>query len=146
MLINAVGAFAAGLTVLLVIVAKFKEGAWITIIAIPALLAFMYAIHRHYKKLLREIATKTPLEIVQYPEPLIVIAMTGWTRVSKQALRSAMSRWIEYVQKPATAASFAVPELVVLKSPYRFVIAPMVNYVRTLARYEPGPPRRCYRS
>ena len=114
--------------------------------------------NRHYKKLLREIATNTPLEVVKDPEPLIVIAMTGWTTVSKQALRSAMSlsreikvvhvaeggkpdefcdHWIEYVQQPATAAGFAVPELVVLKSPYRFVIAPMVNYVRTLARKNP---------
>jgi len=158
MLFNAVGATATGLTVLVVIVAKFKEGAWITVIAIPALLGLMYAIHRHYEKVRREIETQTPLEIVGEPAPLIVIALTGWTRVGREALRFALTlsheikvvhvveegkpndlrdHWNDYVGRPAAAAGLPVPELVALKSPYRFVITPIVKYVLQLARNNP---------
>ena len=52
--INAVGALATGTTVVIVIVAKFKEGAWITLIAIPALVLLMYRVHRHYERVNRE--------------------------------------------------------------------------------------------
>ncbi len=158
MWINAVGAVATGATVIIVIVAKFKEGAWITVIAIPSLLALMYGIHRHYRRVRQEINTRTPLETTKEPDPLIVIAMSGWTRVGKQALQFAMTlsqdikvveaieeskpddlreHWSEYVEKPTAAAGIPAPELVTLKSPYRFVITPVVNYVLQLAKDNP---------
>jgi hypothetical protein len=46
MLINGLGAFATGLTTCIVIVAKFTEGAWITVIAILGLIWLMSALHR----------------------------------------------------------------------------------------------------
>ncbi len=158
MWVNAIGAVATGLTVIVVIIAKFTEGAWITVIAIPSLVALMYGINRHYKELWREIATTTPLEAVTEPDPLVVIAMSGWTRVGKEALRFAMTlsrdirvveaveeskpdelrdHWSDYVGKPTEAAGIPTPELVTLKSPYRFVITPIVNYVLHLARNNP---------
>ena len=158
MLINGVGAIATGLTVLVVIVAKFKEGAWITVIAIPSLLALMYGIHRHYQKVIQEIDTQTPLETSKQPKPLIVITLQGWTRVGQEALRFAMTlspdikvvhvveegkpdelrhHWSEYVEQPAEAAGLPTPELVDLKSPYRFVITPIVKYVLQLAKDNP---------
>ena len=158
MWINAVGAVATGATVIIVIVAKFREGAWITVIAIPSLLALMYGIHHHYRRVRQEIITRTPLETTKEPNPLIVIAMSGWTRVGKQALQFAMTlsqdikvveaieeskpddlreHWSEYVEKPAAAAGIPAPELVTLKSPYRFVITPVVNYILRLAKDNP---------
>ncbi len=159
MFINAVGALATGVTVILVVLAKFKEGAWITVIAIPALLILMYRIHRHYSKVSREIETRTPLETVKEPQPVIVIAMTGWTRVGKEALRFAMTlssdikvvhvveenkpdelgeHWSEYVERPAAAAGLPPPELIALKSAYRFVITPIVKFVLQLAKENPN--------
>jgi amino acid transporter len=158
MFINAVGATATGVTVLIIIVAKFMEGAWITVIAIPSLVALMYGIHRHYKRVQQAIDITKPLEPHKGLDALIVIAMTGWTRVGKQALQFAMTlsddikvvhaaeedkpdelceHWSEYVQKPAEAAGLPVPELVRLKSPYRFVITPIVDYVVQLANDNP---------
>jgi amino acid transporter len=156
--INGLGAVATGLTVLVIIVAKFKEGAWITIIAIPALLLLMYRIRSHYRKLQGEIGTSTPLDTRPEPKPLIVITMTGWTRVNKEALRFAMTlsdnvkvvhvaeeekpdefgnHWRKYVVDPAEKAGLLVPELVVLKSPYRFVVTPIVKYILNLAKTNP---------
>ncbi len=158
MFINGVGAVATGATVLVVIAAKFAEGAWITLIAIPAMLALMYAVRRHYDKVIREIEIKTPLETTPQLQPLFVITMQGWTRIGKQALRFAMTlsneikvlhvteeekpddfcdKWLQYVEAPFTQAGLSVPELVELKSPYRFVVTPIVDYVVKLAKLNP---------
>jgi amino acid transporter len=159
MIVNGLGAIATGATVLIVIVAKFSEGAWITVIAIPSLLVLMYRIRRHYDELHREIETKTPLEPVKELRPLMVIPMMGWTRVSKAALRFAMtlsneidvvhvaeddkpdefsSHWTEYVETPLKKTDLPLPKLVVLKSPYRFVVTPIVKYVIELAQDNPN--------
>jgi len=158
MIVNGLGAIATGATVLIVIAAKFREGAWITVIAIPSLLVLMSRIRRHYDKLRSEIETKTPLEPAKEPQPLIVITMTGWTRVGKGALRFAMTlsneirvihvaeedkpdefadHWDEYVQSPVKKANLPVPELVILKSPYRFIVTPIVEYIIQLAKDNP---------
>lgn len=158
MLVNGLGAIATGTTVLIVITAKFSEGAWITVIAVPALLVLMYRIRRHYDKLRSEIETKAPLDPRKEQRPLIVITMTGWTRVGKEALRFAMTlsdeikvihvaeegkpnefydHWNEYVETPVKNANLQAPELVLLKSPYRFVVTPIVRYIIHLAKENP---------
>lgn len=159
MLINGLGALATGATVIVVIIAKFTEGAWMTVIMIPAILALMYRVRRHYDRVFSEIATRTPLEPVNPLHPLIAVTLQNWTRVAKEALRVAMSlskdikvvhvanedkpnefseRWSEYVIEPAKKAGLPIPELVVLHSPYRFVVAPIVNYVIQLADENPN--------
>jgi amino acid transporter len=159
MLINGLGALATGTTVLVVVIAKFTEGAWITVIMIPGILALMYRVRRHYSNLLREIATRTPLEPVNPLHPLIAVTLQNWTRVAKEALRVAMilsndirvihvadtdkpddfsESWSEYVLEPAKKGGLPIPELVVLNSPYRFVVAPIVDYVIQLADENPN--------
>jgi amino acid transporter len=46
--INAAGAIATGIVLIIVVITKFEEGAWIVITAIPVLIAGFYAVHRHY--------------------------------------------------------------------------------------------------
>lgn len=154
MMINAIGAIATGLTVLIIIVAKFAEGAWITLLAIPSLLALMYGVRRHYNKVRREIEIKTPMDLTNALQPLFVVPMHGWTTVGEQALRFAMTlsrdvkvlyveeedersdfteKWARYVETPARKAELPVPELVEIRSPYRFVVSPIVEYVVRLA-------------
>jgi amino acid transporter len=60
-LVNGVGAVATGLTTCLVIVAKFTEGAWITVLAIPGLMLLMSSVHRHYQTIIRETASHEPV-------------------------------------------------------------------------------------
>ena len=158
MAINGIGALATGTTVIIVVIAKFREGAWITLIAIPALLVLMYRVHLHYERVRAEIEIKTPLEVKQDKRPLIVITIMRWSRISQEALSFAMTlsdeikvvhvkeedkpddfceRWQEYVIAPVTAAHGTVPELVELGSPYRFVVQPIVGYVAKLAQDHP---------
>jgi hypothetical protein len=138
-----------------VIVAKFAEGAWITLVAIPALMLTMYGVRSHYAKISREIDIDTPIEGHIPDPPILVITMQRWTRINKQALEAAMGlsreikvvhvaeedrsndfcdRWEEYIARPAREANLPVPELVQLHSPYRVVVTPIVDYVRHLAR------------
>lgn len=159
MFVNGLGAFATGITVCVIIVAKFAEGAWITVITIPALIILMYGVRSHYRKVVREIGETTPLEPIIPPEPIVVIAVHSWTRITKASLQFALSlskdikvlhavdedspdefpkQWQEFVEEPAREAALPVPELVVLKSPYRYILTPMINYVVQLSLQNPS--------
>jgi amino acid transporter len=160
MVINAVGSLATGLTTCAVIVAKFTEGAWITILAILGLLLFMSAVHHQYDNMLRETDSRAPVQLHGITPPVIVLPMERWSKVAEKALRYAytfsqeivvvhvapededgaqtqsdlMSKWDDYVSRPAIEAGFAPPRLVVLRSPYRLVMTPIFEYILRLER------------
>lgn len=160
MLINGVGTLATGLTTCVVIVAKFTEGAWITVLAVPVLIVLMSAVHRHYQKIMQETDSRTSLHLKGIVPPIVVVPLQRWSRIAEKALRFAytlsqdlfvihiapedetegqieddlMSRWDEYIEKPALQAGFTPPKLVVLRSPYRLVITPIFKYILELER------------
>jgi amino acid transporter len=152
--VNALGAVATGATIVVVVIAKFTDGAWITVVMIPALLAFMYSVRRHYAKVGRAIASPTPLDLSHRSAPLVVVPMPYWSKIAKEALCAAVEispdvkvlyvmeddkrddfclRWEEYVVAPATKAKIRPPELIELRTPYRFVVQPIVDYVIELS-------------
>ena len=49
-LVNGLGALAAGITVLVVVVAKFAAGAWVVVLLLPAALVFMGRVRSHYER------------------------------------------------------------------------------------------------
>jgi amino acid transporter len=49
MIINAVGAVATGLVLVIVAMTKFVHGAWIVIAAMPVIILFFVAVNRHYR-------------------------------------------------------------------------------------------------
>jgi hypothetical protein len=119
----------------------------------------MYGVRGHYQKVLNEIATRIPLEPTNLLHPLIVVTLQGWTRIGKEALHFAMTlskdirvlhvaeedkpdefrdNWPQYVIEPAAKAALPIPELVVLNSPYRFVVSPIVDYVIKSAEESPN--------
>ena len=159
MFVNGLGAFVTGITVLVVLVAKFAEGAWITAVTIPAILALMYGVRRHYHNVHVQLASPTPLDVRGIEEPLVVIPLQQWSKLSKQALCTALGiskeitaihvaeedkanefcgKWPHYVGESTQKAGLPTPELVVLHSPYRFVVSPIVDYVRQLAADNPN--------
>src|SRR5579884_4172744 len=87
MLVNGIGAVATGLTVIVVLSAKFVEGAWITALLIPALLIVMGAVRRHYHTVFLETRSPTPLELNNLSPPLIVVPFQNWSHVFKKSLR-----------------------------------------------------------
>ena len=155
MIMNGVGAIATGLTVLVVAVAKFTEGAWVTILLVPGLIAMMVTIRHHYDRVAREVSNPTPLDLERLEQPLVVVPVDEWNKAAQKALRFAMTlsrdiqvvhveageksdrlkeHWDEWVAEPAQRRRKPPPELVVIKSPYRYVVTPILNYVLDLER------------
>jgi amino acid transporter len=150
MAINAIGAVATGITVCVVLIAKFTEGAWITVLLIPALILMMYSVHHHYERVERATALDRPVNTRDLCPPIALIPVGRLSAVTEKTLRFAWSiskqvtfihvecdededknfreRFNELVEAPARNAELPVPELVVLASPYRFVMRPIVEY------------------
>jgi amino acid transporter len=158
MFVNGLGALATGLTVVVVLLAKFTEGAWITILLIPGLMLMMKMVKVHYNHVGREIECDTPLNVSNLNPPLALLPIDRWTRITQKALRAALvlspdvialnvdsgesssqlkERWDELVVRPVEQAGRKPPELVILPSPYRFVIQPILDYVLAMAKAHP---------
>lgn len=158
MFINGLGALVTAGTVLIVTFTKFVSGAWITTILIPSLIAFMYSIRRHYRRVEREIADPEPIDLSQIVPPIVVMPITTWNRVTREALQFAVNlsseihvvhidcgdeqcdvrkEWVEFAEEPMKKAGLPVPRLTVIKSPYRFVITPIVDFVLDLEKASP---------
>jgi amino acid transporter len=149
MVLNGLGAVATGITTAVVLVAKFVDGAWITVLLIPALILMMRSVRRHYSLVAQEIETKSPVDTKNLCDPVVLIPIDRWSLVSERALRYAWTlsedihalhvicgedtkhlkdQWGDVVEKPAKAAGLPAPQLVVLDSPYRFIVRPIVDY------------------
>ena len=159
MALNALGAIATGVTVLVVLVAKFTEGAWLTLLLIPGLMLTMRTVKKHYERVAEETKAGTPADPRDLKPLLVVLPMERWNQVTNKALRFAWTlsaeikvvhvdcgeetdgfeeRWHELVEAPAREAGAPVPEMVILRSRFRFVIGPIVDYALELEKANPG--------
>jgi amino acid transporter len=158
MLINAVGAAATAVTLAVVLIAKFTEGAWITLLIIPAMIALFYAVHRHYTAVARELAYHAPLDLRGLRHPIVIVPMKGWDRVAHKSLRFALklsdevhavqirtslkmddleALWPTMVAAPVRALGLPAPELTVIQSPYRRVMGPLIEYIMRFKNEHP---------
>jgi len=158
MVINGFGAIATAITVLVVTASKFVEGAWIILVAIPGILLLMRAVRRHYDRAERELASPYPLPTAKIRPPMVVVPIEGWSKITQKALRFALTlsseiiavqvstsdephdlekQWRTLVENSVREARLPVPRLKVLRSPYRVVIHPTVDYIHQLEREHP---------
>jgi amino acid transporter len=156
--INGIGAFATGVTLLIVIVTKFAEGAWIVLIVLPLLYLIMQAIEWHYRDVAEEIAISGPISLREPSHLIAVVPLDHINSVSARALQAAYavtkivhvvhvehedseedfaSEWDKYVKPAIKQSRLPAPEVVVLKSPYRKVVAPTLDYIWNLERENP---------
>jgi hypothetical protein len=150
MIVNGLGAVATGITTIVVLVAKFVEGAWITALLIVAMIVLMRAVNRHYVRVNKEIDLDRPFTPAEPGEPIVVVPVDRWSRISEKALSFALSlscdircvhvqtsddpdpfceSWEKDVVEPLKQAGRCVPKLVTLKSPFRYILNPIVDYV-----------------
>jgi amino acid transporter len=157
--VNGIGALATGAALVIILAAKFIEGAWITVLAIPALLILFRLIHRHYRKLARETEARRPLDLSHNQQPVVLVPTKRWDKLTEKALRFAMwlspdliavhlsnlsgeeaaeeeqrliAQWAREVEEPARAAGVPPPRLVVVQSPYRDIVRPLLGQVDRL--------------
>jgi hypothetical protein len=119
----------------------------------------MGLVRRHYHAVFLEVRSPTPLEMDDVAPPLVILPVQGWNRIVKKALRFALKispniravhvdsgegseifrdEWCRFVEQPAMEAGVAAPELVVLPSPYRLILGPIVDYVLETERCNPN--------
>ena len=147
--INGFGAVLTFLAIIIELVSKFTEGAWLIVLVIPLLIWAFSGVHRTYDRI------GTVLGIGQIPPPpqreksLIVVPVVGMSRLTQEAISAALSLGDDVIavnicyddpEGKEAGGSFqqawsqwdpGVP-LVMLHSPHRSLGAPTVEYLRKL--------------
>jgi hypothetical protein len=157
MFVNGTGAVATGVTTLIVLAAKFTSGAWFVALLIPALILLMVAVKQHYVRV-KDVVKVGPLNLSNLLEPLVVIPMARWDRMTEKAMRFAVllskdikvlnvdcddgeqslcNEWDENVLNPIREKGLPEPELITLHSTFRVVIAPLMDYILELEQQNP---------
>lgn len=145
MTINGLGSLVTAMVAMIFAVTKFREGAWIVLIIIPVLVAAFLSIHRHYK----QVAKKLSLEKYGAPPRMarhrVILTVGGVHRGTLEALRYAKN-----LSDDITAVHVSIDpdetrkiqqkwelwgdgvRLVILESPYRLFIEPLLEYVESI--------------
>jgi amino acid transporter len=154
--INATGAVATGASLIVILTAKFIEGAWITVLVIPCVLVLLKLIKRYYDQLDRQLVENVPLKVMDERPPIVIIPIRDWDRLAERAMRYALRlsseviavhltwlegpdaeehagrlrrRWREDVAPAIRAAGLRTPRLVQLPCPYRSMISPVLDFI-----------------
>jgi hypothetical protein len=148
--LNGIGAVATGLVMVTIAVTKFAHGAWIVLILIPVLVVLFVLMHRHYDDVARQLSlddftwpppmTNTVLVLVgdlhrgviaalQYAKTLSESPKAVYVEIDPERTRKLEEKWGKW--------GMGVP-LIVLSSPYRSLLGPLLEYVETLQRLGPN--------
>ncbi|HKB24839.1 MAG TPA: APC family permease [Methylomirabilota bacterium] len=145
---NGLGAVVTGLVVLTIAATKFTHGAWIVVLLIPTLVAAFVIVHRHYDEVARQLSlegfeppppiTNTVLVLVgdihrgvvkaiQYAQSLSPNAKAVFVETDPERTRRLEEKWGKW--------GMGAP-LIVLTSPYRSLLGPLLEYIDNLQKDE----------
>lgn len=143
--LNGLGAVATAAVVIVQIATKFTSGAWIVVLIIPVIIVLLRRIHRHYEHFDREIAYtgQSPLIFLHHT---VVVPVNSITKPTAGALVYATTisedvRAVYVEVDPEKTAKLREQwaawdigiDLVVLPSPFRSILRPLVEYVDGLS-------------
>ena len=146
MAINGFGAVMSFVVMIIFAVTKFEAGAWIIVILIPSLVFVFFQIHGHYKALAKRLSLDTFGAPARVRRNRVVLPIGGVHRGTLHALNYARS-----LSDDVTAVHIALDQteedkvrakwerwgdgvrLVIIPSPYRALIEPMIQYIREVA-------------
>jgi amino acid transporter len=152
--INGLGAATTGVVMLVVGFANFFRGSWLVIVLVPLLMMLLWAIRRHYR------ALEDHLDLDRIPEgaetarePIVIVPVARLDRTARQAIAFANSispgaTAVHITNDPESAAELrrrwpgwaGETELVVVESPYRALIGPLLRYLDALQSQDPDRP------
>jgi len=159
MLVNGLGAVTTGATLVVVLVAKFTSGAWVSVLLIGGMMSAMMWVHRHYDRVAEEVRCPQPLQIENLGPLIVIVPIQSWSLISQRAIQFALTlspevhalhvgteeettalqdNWKQLVEEPVARAGGTPPNLVTLTSPYRLVIKPILDYVLDVEAKNPG--------
>ncbi len=147
MIINGFGAVLTLVVMLVFAYTKFADGAWVVIIIIPLVVYIFSSIHRHYRQLAKSLSLEDFGEPPLTPRHRVILPISGVHRGSLLALRYART-----LSNDVTAVHVAIDpveteklekkweiwgegvRLVILNSPYRLLLEPLIDYIEEVAR------------
>jgi hypothetical protein len=162
--INFTGAVATGTALVAILVAKFAEGAWITVVALPTVITLLHLVKRYYVRLDAELDQPARALLRPTPPRLALVPVRGATWPDRRALSVAMSlscevvavhmiglegpqerederalreRWRRNVEQPCRAAGLEPPQLIVAQATYRKLENPILEIIRQFREREP---------
>jgi amino acid transporter len=143
---NGVGAVATGIVLLTLAITKFEEGAWIVVLVIPIIMGLFLVMHRHYDEVANALSLDGLAPLPHFRHTVLVVigdVHRGVVRAVHYADTLAPNATIRgvYVETDPARTSkveekwakcdFGVP-LVVLSSPYRSLLRPLLDYLDQL--------------
>ncbi|WP_437325173.1 APC family permease [Sorangium sp. So ce381] len=157
--VNATGATATAATLVVIIISKFTEGAWISTLLVIAAFLIFCNVRRHYKHIDEVVRDRAPLDFTPPPPPIVVVPIRRWDLVAQKGLRFALrlspevyalqvllddprvedlsGEWHDLVEAPAKEKGVPAPRLSVVRSRFRRLFRPLLRFVTTLARAHP---------
>jgi amino acid transporter len=152
--INGLGALTTAVVALVVGSSNFFQGSWLVMVLVPILMLLLLGINAHYRDMDRALALdRIPDKEEIAPRPIVIVPISRLDRPARQAIAFANSISNEAVavhvtndpdaademrkRWPAWAGS---TELVVVESPYRALIGPLLAYMDALQRQAPDRP------
>ena len=160
MLVNGLGAVATAVALLVVLAAKFVEGAWITALLIPSFVLVFLGVRRHYAAVHERTRLHGAFDLTNVRPPLVIVPIKDVDTISAKALRFAMAvspdvvalhiaagendlakigvAWEAYLAGPLREAGGRPPELRLLDSPYRRLLNPLIEHIAAILEANPA--------
>jgi hypothetical protein len=149
-LLNGLGAVLTTIVLVIVALTKFAEGAWLIVALIPLLVVHFKSIHAHYTN----VAAQLTLRAAEPPQPprhnTVIVPISGVHRAVLRAVHYARSLSDDvravYVEtdpvgteeiRQAWDREFQDVPLVVLRSHYRSLMEPLLDYIEQLDAQHP---------
>ena len=159
---NLIGAVATALVLLVIVVTKFANGAWLVVILIPLLFFMFKAINKHYSQVANQLQIPAKVKASQIVQSMpvngqrdrtIIVPVSRINKVTLSTLDFARSlsdddnvralfisdepEAIEEMEKSWQDFEINVP-LVVIENPYRSIVPPLLNYIDSVERTGPN--------
>jgi len=160
LILNAAGAVVTASALLVIIVSKFAEGAWIVLVILPPLMALFIGVRRYHERLHRETDKNTPLDLDRLCPPVVAVPIKRLDQPSQKALQLGLSlsdevrvvqilaeeieaknlapQWRDLIEEPIRRIHHHLPQLIVLPSTYRNFYRAFLDYLRQLGKEFPG--------
>ncbi len=135
------GSVVCGIVAIVQLTTRWSEGAWLTVVAIGLVIVVFFGIRRHYDYLARKLNIR-PGDQVQHSTMTVLLLVPQMHRGLLKAISYALAlskdvRAVHVMLNPASAKTLkeqwtrfgADIPLVILESPYRSLVRPVIEYV-----------------
>jgi amino acid transporter len=151
MAMNVIGASLCVIVLIMLLLTKFAEGAWIVVLAMPVVWFSLLAINRRYANMTRQLEIAPAEEAPATGEHIVLLLVPRMHRGILSALKYSQHLKGTCQAVHVTINEKALPDLqrqwerhgegvplVVLPSPYRSLLQPVLDYVDLLRKDDPN--------